>query len=94
MEWGLTSHPAPHHDVAMRTTIVIEDDVFEAASQISRTSGERIGKVISDLARRGLNPAPQVQVVQNGRFASFVVSPGIPPMDADLVQRVLDEEGF
>jgi hypothetical protein len=78
----------------MRTTIVVDDDVFEAASQISRTSGERIGKVISDLARRGLNPVPEVEIVQTGRFPAFAVAPGVPMMDAELVQRVLDEEGF
>jgi len=78
----------------MRTTIIVEDDVFEAASQISRTSGVRIGKVISDLARRGLKPVSEVQVVQKGRFPTFAVSPDTPMIDNDLIQRVLDEEGF
>lgn len=78
----------------MRTTIVVDDDVFETASQISRTSGERIGKVISDLARRGLHPVQEVQVVQTGRFPVFAVASGVPTMDAEMVQRVLDEEGF
>jgi len=74
----------------MRTTIIVEDDVFEAASQISRTSGVRIGKVISDLARRGLKPVSEVQVVQKGRFPTFAVSPDTPMIDNDLIQRVLD----
>jgi hypothetical protein len=78
----------------MRTTIMVDDDVFEAASQISRTSGQRIGKVLSDLARRGLNPVAEVQVVKTGRFPAFSVAPGTKMMDADLAQRVLDEEGF
>jgi hypothetical protein len=78
----------------MRTTIIVEDDVFDAAMQISRTSGARIGKVISDLARRGLKPVSEVQVVQKGRFPAFAVNADTPMMDADLVQRVLDEEGF
>ncbi len=78
----------------MRTTIMVEDDVFEAAMQISRTSGMRIGKVISDLARRGLRPVSEVQVVQQGRFPAFAPGPDTPMMDAELVQRVLDEEGF
>jgi hypothetical protein len=78
----------------MRTTIMVDDDVFDAAMQISRTSGVRIGKVISDLARRGLKPVAEVQVVQKGRFPVFAVGPDTPMMDAELVQRVLDEEGF
>ena len=78
----------------MRTTIIVEDDVFDAAMQISRTSGVRIGKVISDLARRGLKPVSEVQIVQKGRFPVFAMGPDAPEMDAELVQRVLDEEGF
>jgi hypothetical protein len=78
----------------MRTTLVIDDDVFEAAMHIARTSDQRIGQVISELARRGLNPPPQVQIVQSGRFPAFAVPPDAPPMDPDVVQRVLDEEGF
>jgi hypothetical protein len=83
-----------HHDVGMRTTIMVDDEVYDAALQISRTSGERIGKVISDLARRGLNPVADVQIVQTGRFPAFAVAPGVPMMDTEMVQRVLDEEGF
>jgi hypothetical protein len=73
---------------------MVDDDVFDAATQISRTSGERIGKVISDLARRGLKPVSEVQIVKEGRFPVFQVGPETPMMDAELVQRVLDEEGF
>lgn len=78
----------------MRTTIIVEDDVYDAAMQISRTSGARIGKVISDLARRGLKPVPEVQIIQKGRFPAFSAGPDAPMMDTELVQRVLDEEGF
>ena len=78
----------------MRTTIAIEDDVFAAAMQISRVSGERIGKVVSNLVRLGLSPQSEVKIVQDGRFPAFAPPEGTAVMDPDLIQRVLDEEGF
>jgi Arc/MetJ family transcription regulator len=40
----------------MRTTVTLDDDVYEAAMRLARASGERLGKVLSMLARRGLKP--------------------------------------
>ncbi len=87
------------YDALVRTTLTLDPDVFAVASQISRTTGERLGKVISDLVRRSLNPPSPVQIVQEGRFAAFAVPEGTAldgnaMMDPDQVQRVLDEEGF
>jgi hypothetical protein len=82
----------------MRTTVTLDPDIFAVVSQISRTTGERLGQVISDLVRRALNPAPALQIVQEGRFAAFAVPEngaiGAGMMDPEQVQRVLDEEGF
>jgi len=39
----------------MRTTLDIEDDVLQAAKELARHEGSTAGRVISDLARRGLN---------------------------------------
>jgi hypothetical protein len=38
----------------MRTTVSIDDDVFEAAQAQAKASGERLGKVLSEMARHGL----------------------------------------
>jgi hypothetical protein len=38
----------------MRTTVTLDDDVFEVAQAQAKASGERLGKVLSDLVRRGL----------------------------------------
>ncbi|MFN2475694.1 MAG: hypothetical protein ABR526_05050 [Chthoniobacterales bacterium] len=38
----------------MRTTLTVDDDVFEAAQALAESSGNKLGKVISHLARRGL----------------------------------------
>lgn len=42
----------------MRTTVTLDDDVFEAAKELARTSGNSLGEVISTLARRGLRAQP------------------------------------
>lgn len=41
--------------VSMRTTVTIDDDVYEAAQSLSKASGQSLGGVLSQLARRGLS---------------------------------------
>jgi len=76
----------------MRTTVTLDQDIYEAAVSLSRVSGERLGKVISSLARRGLqrNAKPRRKVSQ--RFPTFVIPPGSPVIPASRIHRVLDEE--
>ena len=38
----------------MRTTLTLDDDVFEAVQSLARASGKNLGKVLSQVARRGL----------------------------------------
>ncbi len=38
----------------MRTTLTLDDDVFEAAQALAHSSGKKMGQVVSHLARRGL----------------------------------------
>ena len=40
----------------MRTTLVIDDDILTAAKAIARQKNQTVGKVISELARRSLQP--------------------------------------
>ena len=43
----------------MRTTVTLDDDVFEAAQAQAQASGKKLGEVLSQLARRGLRAASQ-----------------------------------
>jgi len=73
----------------MRTTLVIENDVLEAARSLAAAEGKSIGEVISTLARRGL--ASQSQEAVEGGFPVFMVSPGAKPITLEMVQRALEE---
>lgn len=74
--------------------MTLDDDVYHAAAHLSRASGERLGKVLSSLARRGLAPATAPSRRGSRRFPTFDVPPGAPLIPASRVQRVIDEEGI
>ncbi len=77
----------------MRTTVTLDDDVYEAAQHLARTSGERLGTVLSDLARRALK-APVSKRASAARFPTFEVPPGAAVIPASRIQKILDEEGL
>jgi len=70
----------------MRTTITIENDVYEVAIRLARSSGEPLGRVLSRLARRGTKIS--------GRFPAFEVAADAPIISASQIQRILDDEGL
>ena len=71
-----------------------DDDVYEAAMHLSHASGQRLGKVLSELVRRGLSgPSPAARKGKR-RFPTFEVPPDARIIPASRVQRVIDEEGY
>jgi hypothetical protein len=78
----------------MRTTLTLDDDVYQAALQFSQSSGEGLGKVVSKLIRRGLQPTPSAKKSKPRRFPVFDVAPGTPMMSLARIQRFIDEEGL
>jgi hypothetical protein len=77
----------------MRTTIALDEDIYQAAQHLSRVSGERLGDVISKLARRGLEQKRPPARKRAQRFPTFEIPAGAPIIPASRVERVLDEEG-
>jgi len=61
---------------------------------LSRASGERLGKVLSVLARRGLKWADSPPRRSKRRFPVFDVPANAPVISASRIQRLIDEEGF
>jgi len=77
----------------MRTTVTLDDDVYEAAMHLSRVSGEGLGKTLSLLARRGLTP-PKPASKGKSRFPTFDVPADAKVIPASRIERVIDEEGI
>ena len=78
----------------MRTTLDIEDDVLQAAKELAQREGRTAGRVLSDLARRGLAaPAPRSgSRVRLRRGVPVLASRG-EIVTLEHVQRLSDREG-
>ncbi len=50
----------------MRTTLDLDDDILQAAKELAAAQGSTAGKVLSDLARRGLARLGVPEPVRNG----------------------------
>lgn len=79
----------------MRTTVTIDDDVYEAALANAQATGRRVGRVLSEMARTALErertPASRKR---HERFATFTVPDGSRTISASRVQKALDEDGI
>lgn len=64
----------------MRTTLSLDDDVYEAAKTLAEGSGKSLGRVLSQLARRGLQPADVVRTSDPDQLPTFAV-----PLDAAVI---------
>ncbi len=73
----------------MRTTLDIDDDVLQAAKEIAAARGTTAGKVVSDLARRGLEKRGTV-TVRNG-VPLLPVRPRAPHTTMKLVNQLRDD---
>lgn len=73
----------------MRTTLTLDPDVFAAARKLAEARSESLGKVVSDLMRRGLEAEPPVK--SKSGFPVFKVSRTAPPLTLSDVKRDEDE---
>ena len=79
----------------MRTTVTIDDDIYEAALANARATGRRLGRVLSDMARTALDrqPAPPSHKT-HARFVTFDVPEGSRVIPVSRIQKALDEDGI
>jgi hypothetical protein len=73
----------------MRTTLSLDDDLYQAAVTLARASGEPLSKVVSRLLRRGL-AGPTLGGTD--QFPVFSVPPGAPIIPGNRAAELLDEE--
>ena len=74
----------------MRTTVTLDDDVARAAKELARTTGRRLGKVLSDLARRGLTA--EVPTGTKGGFPTFRVPSDASVIPADRARALMEDD--
>jgi hypothetical protein len=74
----------------MRTTLTIDDDLLEAARKLAQARRQSVGRVVSDLMRRGL--AARAAAYQPGEgFPVFAVAEDSPPITLEDVKRDEDD---
>lgn len=71
----------------MRTTLDLDDDILQAAKELAAASGTTAGKVVSDLARKGL-----ARQGASGRERNGVpLLPARPAADPQVTMRRVNE---
>lgn len=75
----------------MRTTLEIDDDVLQAAKDLAAREGKTAGRVISDLARRGIQLPTRPSRGRPGRSGFEVLPAAGRLVTPELVQRILEE---
>ncbi len=73
----------------MRTTVSIDDDVLDAVRYLAGQKKVALGKMLSDLARKGLQN--QSEITQHGDFPVFGVTEDVSPITPEHV-KMLDDE--
>ena len=75
----------------MRTTLNIDDDVLAAAKRLAELRTVSVGRVLSDLARRGLASAPEFDRRSETGFPMFKVPSGARALSIEEMHRVEEE---
>jgi hypothetical protein len=80
----------------MRTTLDIDDDVLQAAKELARRERKTAGRIVSELARRGLT---ERKYTAAGKVAAKEVFLGFRPfarrgtiITNEMIDRLRDEE--
>ena len=75
----------------MRTTVTLDDDVFQAAQSLARASGRRLGKVLSELVRRALKGESRGAARRHG-LPVFPVSASAEVIPASRAAELMSNE--
>lgn len=74
----------------MRTTINLDADVLQAVRAVAQLERKSLGRVISDLVRRGMAPTTP-RIADEDGFPVFQVEAGAAPITNEMVQAALDQ---
>lgn len=74
----------------MRTTLQIDDDVLQAARSLAQAEHKTVGKVLSELAKKGLRP--QLRAAVSSGFPVFEVPADTPPITLEMVKQAEEDD--
>jgi len=74
----------------LRTTLSLDQDIYQAAKALADASGENLGFVISALARKGLKV--KESFAQKNGLPVFQISADAPVIPGDLATNLAAEE--
>lgn len=75
----------------MRTTLDIDEDILLAVKELAAARKKTAGKVLSELARRGLQGAPVESDASRNGFAVFPATDDTV-VTVELIDKLLEED--
>ena len=75
----------------MRTTVDLDEDILRAAKDLAKERSQSLGRVVSELARKGLQPSAQRLDARNG-VPLLPRKPGARPVTSQMVKELLESE--
>ncbi len=75
----------------MRTTVTLDDDVFEAVQSLAQASGKKLGQVLSQVARRGLRVSA-IKTAKRKGLPVFRVAEHAPVIPSSRARDLLAED--
>jgi hypothetical protein len=75
----------------MRTTVDLDSDLLAEAREIARLRGESLGRVLSDLLRRGLQPEG-ARIEEQGGVPVLMHGANPLPVTSEMVRQLLDAD--
>ncbi|MGA3187324.1 MAG: hypothetical protein ABSF22_09450 [Bryobacteraceae bacterium] len=73
----------------MRTTVDLDEDILRVVKDLARESEQSMGRVLSELARRGLTPQVRQFKMRNG-VPLLIPKPGARPVTSEHVKELLE----
>lgn len=82
----------PRYAWGMRTTLNIENDVYQGVQAIAQSSGQSVGEVVSRLLRKAMSAPAQPYATQEDGCPVFPVKEGAPIIAVTRASELLDED--
>ena len=73
----------------MRTTVDLDEDILRTAKDLAQERDQSLGRVLSDLARRGLRPSTRTAAARHG-LPVLPRLPGARPVTAKDVKDLAE----